>query len=334
MPHPVHQPHDKGYKYLFKNKDAFLQLLRSFVPATWVQSIDPQCLVLVDKSYITQEFADKEADIVYRLKSTEDDVIFYVLLELQSTVDYLMPFRLLLYMVEIWREVYSNTPQNERESKNFRLPAIVPLVLYNGRPRWTAATSFQDILAGNEQFAGHLLNFNYELISVQSYSDQHLMRLANLVAAVFMLDKSRNLKQVFKTLRRLQRVLSQMTPDDFQRFKTFLRKIIAPYLSEKEQARVEEILQQAGPEEGKVMVTNIERILAESMADAEQRGIQQGIAQGMAQGMAQGLARGELKKARESALAALREGLDPQLVSKITGLPQEEVLELQKKIVH
>ncbi|MFZ5592562.1 MAG: transposase, partial [Bacillota bacterium] len=74
--------------------------------------------------------------------------------------------------------------------------------------------------------------------------------------------------------------------------------------------------------------------LAESMADAEQRGIQQGIAQGMAQGMAQGLARGELKKARESALAALREGLDPQLVSKITGLPQEEVLELQKKIVH
>ncbi|MGQ9558726.1 MAG: Rpn family recombination-promoting nuclease/putative transposase [Desulfurispora sp.] len=330
MPQPVHQPHDKGYKFLLKNKETFLQLLRSFVPAPWVHNIDPRSLVLVDKSYITQEFADKEADIVYRLKSTEDDVIFYVLLELQSTVDYLMPFRLLLYMVEIWREAYSNTSQNERDSKNFRLPAIVPLVLYNGRPRWTAATSFQDILAGNEQFAGHLLNFNYELISVQSYSDQQLMRLANLVAAVFMLDKSRNLKQVFKTLRRLQRVLSQMTPDDFQRFKTFLRKIIAPYLSEKEQARVEEILQQAGPEEGKVMVTNIERILAESMADAEQRGIQQGIAQGMAQG----LARGELKKARESALAALREGLDPQLVSKITGLPLEEVLELQKKIVH
>ncbi|MFZ5592571.1 MAG: Rpn family recombination-promoting nuclease/putative transposase, partial [Bacillota bacterium] len=79
-----------------------------------------------DKSYITQEFADKEADIVYRLKSTAGDVIFYVLLELQSTVDYLMPFRLLLYMVEIWREVFNNTPQNERESKHFRLPAIIP----------------------------------------------------------------------------------------------------------------------------------------------------------------------------------------------------------------
>ncbi|WP_018086134.1 Rpn family recombination-promoting nuclease/putative transposase [Desulfurispora thermophila] len=322
MTHPVHQPQDKGYKYLLKNKDAFWQLLRSFVPAPWVHNIDPQSLVLVDKSYITQEFADKEADIVYRLKSTEGEVIFYLLLELQSTVDYQMPFRLLLYMVEIWREIYNNTPQKERESKHFRLPAIIPLVLYNGKPRWTAATSFQDILAASEQFAGHLLNFHYELISVHGYSDRELMRLANLIAAVFMLDKSRNLKQVFKTLHRLQRVLQKLTPDDFQRFKTFLRKIIAPYLSEKEQAKVEEILQKAGPEEGKVMVTNIERILEKSMADAEQRGIQQGIAQG------------ELKKAQESALAALRKGLDPQLVSEITGLPLEEVLELQKKTVH
>ncbi|MFZ5591259.1 MAG: Rpn family recombination-promoting nuclease/putative transposase, partial [Bacillota bacterium] len=110
MTHPVHQPHDKGYKFLLKNKETFLQLLRSFVSAPWVQSIDPQSLVLVDKSYISQEFAEKEADIVYRLKSTHGDVIFYVLLELQSTVDYLMPFRLLLYMVEIWREGYNNTP--------------------------------------------------------------------------------------------------------------------------------------------------------------------------------------------------------------------------------
>lgn len=46
------------------------------------------------------------------------------------------------------------------------------------------------------------------------------------------------------------------------------------------------------------------------------------------------MARGELKKAQESALAALQEGLDPQLVSKITGLPLEKVRELQKQILH
>ncbi|WP_018085688.1 hypothetical protein [Desulfurispora thermophila] len=54
-------------------------------------------------------------------------------------------------------------------------------------------------------------------------------------------------------------------------------------------------------------------------------------AEGWMLGKQEGLAQGELKKARESALAALRKGLDPQLVSEITGLPLEDVLELQKK---
>ncbi|MFZ5640613.1 MAG: Rpn family recombination-promoting nuclease/putative transposase [Bacillota bacterium] len=318
MIHPVHQPHDKGYKYLLKNKDTFLQLLRSFVPAPWVHNIDPQALILVDKSYITQEFADKEADIVYRMKSTEDDVIFYVLLELQSTVDYLMPFRLLLYMVEIWREVFNNTPPKERESKEFRLPAIIPLVLYNGKPRWTAATFFQDILTASEQFADYLLNFHYEVISVHSYKDRELMHMANLLAAVFMLEKSRDWPQIIKTLRRLLRITRKMTPEDFQRFKTFCLKIFAPQLSPEKQQELAAAIEKLGPEESDRMVTNVERILGETINNARQ----------------EGMAQGELKKARENALAALRKGLDPQLVSEITGLSLEEVLKLQKSIVH
>ncbi|MFZ5592070.1 MAG: hypothetical protein ACOY81_09730 [Bacillota bacterium] len=70
------------------------------------------------------------------------------------------------------------------------------------------------------------------------------------------------------------------------------------------------------------MVTNIERIVEETFRKARQESLSEGMAQG------------ELKKARENALAALREGLEPQLVSRITGLSLEEVLELQKKAVH
>ncbi|MFZ5592471.1 MAG: hypothetical protein ACOY81_11790 [Bacillota bacterium] len=50
MNHPVHQPYDKGYKYLLKNKDTFLQLLCTFVSAPWVHNIDPQALILVEKA--------------------------------------------------------------------------------------------------------------------------------------------------------------------------------------------------------------------------------------------------------------------------------------------
>ena len=96
-----HHPHDKGYKQLLSNKKTFLELIRTFVREDWAKEIDEDDLVLVNKSYILQDFSEKEADVVYRLRTREDDVIFYVLLELQSTVDYTMPFRLLLYMTEI-----------------------------------------------------------------------------------------------------------------------------------------------------------------------------------------------------------------------------------------
>ena len=87
-------------------------------------------MMLVNKSFILQDFKDKEADIVYRIKVKEQEVIFYVLLELQSSVDYQMPYRLLQYMLEIWREYLKDIDTNIAESKDFKLPVIVQMVLY------------------------------------------------------------------------------------------------------------------------------------------------------------------------------------------------------------
>ncbi|GEA17459.1 hypothetical protein E306M_05930 [Moorella sp. E306M] len=112
MEAPVFPPPPRqGYRQLLTDKRVFLELLKTFVREDWVAAIDADYLILVNKSYVLQDFSEKEADIVYKLKTRDKNVIFYILLELQSTVDYLIPFRLLLYMVEIWREIYNN-PQN------------------------------------------------------------------------------------------------------------------------------------------------------------------------------------------------------------------------------
>ena len=44
-----------------------------------------EAITRIDKSYILQDFNEKEADLVYRLKIKGQDVIFYLLMELQST---------------------------------------------------------------------------------------------------------------------------------------------------------------------------------------------------------------------------------------------------------
>ena len=159
MTEQQNQQHDKGYGQLLVNTKTFLQLIQTFVKEDWVNDINERDLIKVNKSYVLPDFKYKEADLVYSLKTNDKDVIFYLLLELQSTVDYLMPYRLLLYMVEIWRDVFNNTPEKERERKSFRLPAIIPAVLYNGANNWTAALNFKEMQTNYQQFEKHLLGF-------------------------------------------------------------------------------------------------------------------------------------------------------------------------------
>jgi len=91
--------------------------LKSFVKQGWVEELDEEKITRVDKSFILQDFKDKEADLVYWVKLSDQDVIFYVLMELQSTVDFQMPYRLLVYMVEIWREFIKDVPDGQEKVK-------------------------------------------------------------------------------------------------------------------------------------------------------------------------------------------------------------------------
>ena len=102
MDNQTNDPHDVRLKELFKNKEAFISLLKDCVKADWINDLDTESLKRSDHSYILQDFRKKEADIVYEatINNGKQKVIFYVLLELQSKVDYRMPYRLLLYVVQ------------------------------------------------------------------------------------------------------------------------------------------------------------------------------------------------------------------------------------------
>jgi hypothetical protein len=56
-----------------------LELLRSFVKKDWVNLIKSEDLMLMDKSYILEDFSEEESDIVYKVNICGQDVIFYIL---------------------------------------------------------------------------------------------------------------------------------------------------------------------------------------------------------------------------------------------------------------
>ncbi|OPZ88191.1 MAG: hypothetical protein BWY74_03220 [Firmicutes bacterium ADurb.Bin419] len=320
----VNNEHDLGYKHLLTHKKTFVELLKSFVRESWTNEIDESQVVLINKSYILQDFKEKESDIVYRLKIKDRDIIFYCLLELQSSVDYQMPLRLLLYMVEIWRDILKNTKKNETRRKGFRLPSIIPIVLYNGAEEWTACRSFRETLSGNEMFSNHVLDFNYILFDVNRYSEKELLGFTNLISSVFLLDQKIDSEQLKERLVKLAGVLKGLTEEEIGLFKGWFKWIIKPRISQELQPKIDEILEKAQSMEVENMVYNLANTIEELQKKAESKGIEKGIAKGIEKGIEKGKI--------EVAKSALEKGADIDFVIKITGLDAEFVKKLKEEI--
>ena len=206
----VHQKHDKGYKRIFSKKQHFLHFLGKYIKADWAANIDEDDLTLIDKSFIDADFKQKESDVIYRAKIKGREIIFYVLLELQSSVDYTMPFRLLKYIVALLKRIFNDTPKEKREAKGYRLPAVVPIVLYNGSDKWTAVQSFKEYLQGYEQFGEYVIDFRYLLFDLKREPEAAILSTEQLLDMAFALDKAsrgdveRLLKRALETFRRME----------------------------------------------------------------------------------------------------------------------------------
>ena len=321
--------HDKGYKQLLANTKTFLQLIQTFVKEDWVNDINEKDLIKINKSFILPDFKFKEAALVYRLKTNDKDIIFYILLELQSKVDYLMPYRLLLYMVEIWRDIFNNTSEKERERKSFRLPAIMPAVLYNGANNWTAALNFKETQTNYQQFEKYLLNFRYILFDVNRYSEKELHQASNLISTIFTLDqKIKQPQEITEKLHLTASVLKNMNSDEFKQFITWFKNVLKLRMPETLQEKLEQNLDQINSQEVEKMIYNIEI----SLEEMQEQALRQGELRGIEKGELIGMEKGEKAKALRVAMKMLMKGMPLDEVVELTELSQEEVLKLMPDV--
>ncbi len=305
----INQEHDKSYKVFLTHKKSFIELLQSFVAEEWVKIIDEEALELVNKSFILKDYEDREADIVYRLNIKGKEVYFYVLLELQSTVDFTMPFRLLIYMTELWKMIFSNTDENERKKKGYKLPAVIPMVLYNGSHNWTAKMNFKEMQDGYELFGDHILDFEYILFDVNRYEEKELLKIGNLIAAVFMLDQKGDDNKFIERFYKIITIIKNVSPEQWIKFKNWLKRIMIPSLSEEKKTEIDWIIDNTDLWEVDKMVMNLEVTLGEIQKKAELRGREEG----------------RIKERQEIILNMLRQGIDSNIIQSVTKATIEEI---------
>jgi predicted transposase/invertase (TIGR01784 family) len=310
----LNNKHDKGYKYLLSVRKMFLQLLRSFVEQGWVDKIRENDIVLVDKSFILQEFEEKEADLVYRVKLDGKEVVFYILLELQSSVDHQMPYRLLLYMLAIWKTLLKDAGK-EGERKDFRLPAIVPCVLYNGKDNWTVCRSFKETLEASELFGDNVLDFKYILFDVKRYDENRLLELTNLIGTVFFIEQKPEYEALVKRLDQAMVKLSKLEQEEQALFFTWFKNIIIRGMPTEKAEGLKKAIEQS--REGTDMVYAIEEAIRKEFQRQWEDGLEKGIAKGIEKGI------------ETTARNFLSMGMTVEQVVQGTGLSYERVQELK-----
>src|SRR5690606_10392381 len=139
--------------------------------------------------------------------------------------DFQMPYRLLLYQVEIWRYLLKDE-KTRTTKKSFRLPPIVPIVLYNGKQQWTAERQFRKRLGNEEMFGPELLDFEYLLIDVARYTEEELLSLSNTIGSVFLLDQTEDQGQLLERLGKLMHTIQQLPEDSQQKFMAWMANVL------------------------------------------------------------------------------------------------------------
>jgi predicted transposase/invertase (TIGR01784 family) len=270
--------HDNSYKKLFSHAAMVEDLLRGFVHEAWVNELDFSTLEKVNGSYVTDDLRSRVDDIVWRVQWGQDWLYVYLLLEFQSNNDPWMAVRIMTYLGLLYQDLISSSQLTDRK----KLPPVLPVVLYNGDPAWTAATDIAELV---EEVPGGLSRYQprlrYLLLSEREYRDEDLKPLQNLAAALFRLENSRSPQQLLTVVCTLLEWLSGSEQDSLRRaFTVWFSRVLFP----------RSFKQTALP--GLEDLTEVKNMLAERVQEWNRESLEKGMQKGMQKGEQKGIKKG------------------------------------------
>ena len=313
-------PHDGSYRRLFSHARMVEDLIRRYVAPRWIDRLDFSTLEMVPAHYVSDDYEQRESDVVWRLRYAPSDEWFYVylLIEFQSLVDRFMAVRLLAYIMLLYQDLI----RRKRLTRSSKLPPVVPIVLYNGTRKWTAPLQVAELiesLPGNE---GFLPRFEYLVIDEGHLPREQLEPLDNPVAGVFQLEQSQGLEEIRRIIDGLIEILDDPELRELRRdMATWLRRVVLP-------ARLPDI------EVPELQDLQEAKTMLEERAATWPR---KWMAEGYERGEAAGLAKGEAKGLREALTALADEkfrSLDTRYASLIAEASEAQLKSWLKRILN
>ena len=287
---------DSAYKYLFSSTEVVYQLLTRFVDDAVISQVKREDIERFDKSFVSDAFVDRESDVIYRVNTGQGEVFIYVLIEFQSTVDKSIPIRMLHYILGLYDQIY-------RSSRAGKLPAVFPILLYNGSDRWTVPANVRELIEPTIA-ARYIPSFEYYPIIERDIPDETLERVRGILSAVMYLEKRRDDRELRAAVDRVIDMLVDEQPEQLRMFGVWLNRMFRAAVSREHLQQIEGLRE-------------VRSMLSDVIDQIESRGRQEGRQEGHQEGR------------RMTALRMLRKGYAREDVSEVTELSAEELTDTE-----
>ena len=253
------------------------------------------------------------SDLVYLLPFREQtnasasEVMIYILVEHQSTVDRTMGLRLLSYMCQIWERQRRAYMTQEVPMGEWRFQPIIPIVFYTGEQKWETLPSLETLMDLPEALSRFLPRFDVLLLDVKRAADETLVQSDHPFGWLLTVLKEADSEDIEPFVEALLRFgehlqgLPEAECSAWQQAIYYLYLLIFFRRSVEERAVLEQIVSETSPYLG---ISDEEEKLMQSMAEHY---FQQGIEQGVEQGIEQGIEQGKHQTSIESTLNILTE---------------------------
>ena len=283
-------PHDRLVKFTFGQAERAAALFKSKLPEAVVRSIDWSTLRPERNRLVDESLAELCTDLLFsaRLKDTdeEESVLLYLHMEHQSTIDHMMAFRIIRYMVRIWDEYVSEQP-----SKRKKLPAIFPVVLYHGDKPWNAPTEVRELInypMGPSD--AHLPKLQFILDDISKATDAEIeARTLDVFSQITLkaLTRIRGTPDVQAELQNWLPLLRRLVVADSAKEKLTALFVYLKSVAEFE-AQTINIVEQLGKPAEEALMTAAERLRAEGRDEGRREGRDEGRREGRREGRGEG----------------------------------------------
>ena len=205
-------------------------------------------------------------------------------------------------MCEILREHAVNA-RHKKYDKNIKIPAVIPVVLYNGEEKWDVPKEFRKMIYNEDLFGSNILNFTYDVFDIsndEKFNKENLVISKNVTSAIFLLDQKVDALEFLERIKVIVLYFNSLSESEIKAIKNWIKNTVV-----KELADLDIKILEADKMEAELMVARNAFILEEMRDKAKEEG-------------------------KKEVAMKLLDILDDKTISEKTGLDIEKVKELRK----